>query len=247
MRNLFLLASLILLGVIYSFVNKKKGNCNCDVISVQKIIKSSDFYKIGKFEDTLKEASFYKLSAENNRSLWYKEIEYPYPTRFTKLWNDYSPNNYRASGVDFIKYYEENNEVSLAFQFGPSDDLWAYHTFIIKKINDCFLVTRTYFRHARFTSKRYAIINKEKLDELYKLLIRQSTNPIKGDLATDYLGCFVDKVNKKTFYINFDKPSLLIPDKEDTAIKMIDTRLEVKELYEFVDDKIKWKKTYPKK
>jgi hypothetical protein len=121
---------LVLAGLTLVFAFKpifKNSDCQCDNAETEKIIKNKDFNRSPLFDDTLSPKGFYSLSASDNRILWYRDIESPEKTLFTSLWDDYAPNNYHASHLDFIKYYLGKKDIELAFQFGPNRDLWAYH------------------------------------------------------------------------------------------------------------------------
>lgn len=243
-RQTTILITLTALTIIYAFRPEIDNDCNCDKAATETIIKSKDFNKLTQFDDTLTDEGFYSLSAADNRTLWYRDIENPEKTKFTNLWNDYAPNNYHASHLDFVKNYQGKKDIELAFQFGPNGDLWAYHTFVIKRIDCCYLATRSYFRHARFTGKSYAILNKAQLDSLFNVLSEQKPQAIDTIETFDYSGYFVDNRNNKSFYINFENDQLWVPTKQDTAIKRMEVRPEIEKLYDFVDVKIKWTKTY---
>jgi hypothetical protein len=243
-RQTAILITLTALAIIYAFRPVINNDCNCDKDATKKIIKSKDFNRLPQFDDTLTEKGFYSLSEADNRTLWYRDIENPEKTKFTNLWNDYFPNNYHASHLDFIKNYQGKKDIELAFQFGPNGDLWAYHTFVIRKIGCCYLVTRSYFRHARFTGKKYAILDKAQLDNLFNVLAEQKPQTIDTVKTFNYSGYFMDNRNNKSFYINFKKDQLWVSDKKDTTIKTMRVRPEIEKLYDFVDDKIKWTKTY---
>jgi hypothetical protein len=242
-RPINILVILTALTIIYAF-RLVDNDCSCDKPATKRIIKRKDFNKLSKFDDTLTVKGFYSLSAADNRTLWYRDIESPEKTKFTNLWNDYGSNNYHASHLDFIKNYQGKNDIELAFQFGPNGDLWAYHTFVIKKIGCCYLATRSYFRHARFTGKEYAILDKAQLDNLFIVLAEQIPQAIDTVETFDYSGYFMDNRNNKSYYINFEKDQLWVPSKQDTAIKTMEVRPEINKLYVFVDDKINWTKTY---
>ena len=172
-----------------------------------------------------------------NRLLWYRDVEHIGPTKFTALWNDYYPAAYHASHAEFVKHYEEKDDIELAFQFGPNRDLWAYHVFVIKRIECCFLVTRSYFRHARFTYKAYAIISGLQLDSLYSILSLINKLPAGSDSQQSYLGYFVDNRNRSSFFIELEP--IIVPPKTQRQIKK-----EIQTLFDFVDRDIHWKKTY---
>ena len=244
-RTTITLIVLTALTTIFAFSPILESDCDCDKTATEKTIKSKDFNRIPEFDDKLTDKDFYNLSAEDNKRLWYRDVESPEKTKFTSLWNDYAPNNYHASHLDFIKYYQDKQDIELAFQFGPNMDLWAYHIFVIKKIDCCYLVTRSYFRHARFTGKRYAILDKPQLDSLFSVIAEQKVTQVDTVETFDYCGYFRDYRHKKSFYINFEKDQIEVTDKKDTTLKYMEVRPEIKKLYEFVDNTIKWTKTYP--
>ena len=143
-----------------------------------------------------------------NTILWYRDVESPDTTKFTKYWNAYVPVNYHADHYDFIEYYKGKPAVDLAFQLGPNGDLWGYHIFVAKNIECCYLLTRSYFRHARFVYKAYAVLTAAQLDSLYSILepIEKSKVNEKGSTFA-YRGYFVDNRHNKTFFIDFEKTS----------------------------------------
>lgn len=218
-------------------------DCNCDIKKVDSIIHSPTFNSLPTL-DQLDELGFSKLSADDNMKLWYRDVESPEKTKYTSFWNDYSETNYHASQLEFVKFYENKKDVELAFQFGPNGDLWAYHVFVIKKVDCCYLATRSYFRHARFTGKRYAIIDKVKLDSLFTVLSKQSTLAIGEQESQDYSGYFRDNRNNRSYYINFEKAQTWERTPNDTSIKTLTTPASINQLYDFVDKKINWKVTY---
>lgn len=216
------------------------GACDCDTIQTKKIVTSGNFNRIPEYDSSnFAKLDFYKLDSSINRNLWYRDIENIDTTKFTNLWDAYFPANYHASHLDFIKYYKERKNIELAFQFGPNQDLWAYHIFVIKKINCCYLVTRSYFRHARFNYKAYAIIDGKQLDSLYSVIGSIHTEQIGTKEDFKYCGYFVDNRNGKTFYIDFEnQPEIEKPGNNRQPKK------EIKDLYDFVDKHIKWTETY---
>ncbi len=228
----------LVLNVGYTFSQVIESNCCCDKIAAEKIIRNE---KINKFNFK----KFNSLSGTENKLLWYTEIESPFKTKYTPLWNDYSSNNYRASQLDFINNYQEKKDVLLAFQFGPNADLWAYQTFVFRKVNDCFLATRTYFRHARFTYKSYAILNKAQVDSLYNLLVEQKVQTLVNIEPSAYSGYFIDNIKNRSFYINFENAQYLYPSEHDSNSLKVIFRPEVAKLNDFVYNNIKWIKTYP--
>lgn len=244
-RQTNILIRLTVLTVIFAFTPAFEKDCICDKAATEKIIKSKDFNKIPKFDDVLIDLAFYSLSATDNKTLWYRDIENPVKTKFTSLWNDYARNNYHASHLDFVEYYQDKNDIELAFQFGPNGDLWAYHTFVVRKINCCYLVTRSYFRHARFTDKRYAILDKPELDSLFSILDEQKVTQVDNVETIEYSGYFRDNRNNKSYYINFKKDQVWITDKQNTTIKRMEVSPELNKLFDFIDNRIQWTKTYP--
>ena len=110
--------------------------------------------------------------------------------------------------------------------------MWAYHIFVIKKLDCCYLITRSYFAHARFTNKRYAILDQNQVDSLFNILKR--INKISIDVKPPYAYCgyFADNRNNTKFYINFDK---VTQENSDEPKKYVDA------LYDFFDNGIKWK------
>ena len=223
-----------------SYAQSKTDFCECDTAKTKEIIKSKTFNRIAEYDSSsFDRFDFYKLDSSINRMLWYRDVENIDSTKFTRLWDDYSRANYHVSQLDFVKFYKGKKDVEIAFQFGPNTDLWAYHIFIIKKIGYCYVVTRSYFRHARFTYKAYSIIDREKLDTLYSILNKVKTSPVSKRKHGYYCGYFADNRNKKAFFIDFDKEVKKTENSNDE-----EPRKEVNDLYEFVDKKIKWTKTY---
>jgi hypothetical protein len=82
------------------------------------------------------------------------------------------------------------------------------------------------------------------VDSLYLIIAYQKTMSVDTTENFDYCGYFVDNRNNKKFYINFDKDQMLVPSKHDTSIKTMQVRPEIDKLYDFVDNKIQWTKTY---
>jgi len=221
--------------------NLKSPACECDTVKIKEIISNIIFNRIPRYDTiSFAKSDFYKLDSGINRSLWYRDIENIDTTKFTNLWNDYLPSNYHASQLDFVKFYDNRKDIELAFQFGPNMDLWAYHIFVIKKIGCCFLITRSYFRHARFTYKAYSIINSRQLDTLYTILNKVNVQPIGNKEEFKYCGYFVDNRNKKSFFIDFEKET----EKGKAVSEGQKPKKEINRLYEFVDKKVHWTQTY---
>ncbi|HMK06000.1 MAG TPA: hypothetical protein VK476_00635, partial [Flavobacterium sp.] len=204
--------------------------CSCDTTKTKQEINKTSFNKIPQYDTvSFTRAMFYDLDPLTNKMLWYRDIENPDTTKFTKLWNDYVPGNYHAQPLDFVENYENRQDIPLAFQFGPNTDLWAYHSFVIRKMECCYLITRSYFRHARFTYKAYSIIDQAVLDSLRDVIGRLNQTPLDTTETFSYCGYFVDNGNNSKFFVDFDK------EKDEK---------EISNLYDFVDNKIKWTKTY---
>jgi hypothetical protein len=213
--------------------------CGCDSLKAKAMITDKNFNRIPKYDTTtFKIKDFYELDKDENRKLWYRDIENIDTTKFTSSWNDYARSNYHASHFDFIKFYEDKNDIILAFQFGPNLDLWAYHIFVVKKIDCCFLITRSYFRHARFTYKAYAIISKTQLDSMYTVIEKTNKLALTDKEVFSYRGYFIDNLNKRKFYIDFENEILKTDNNEQ------EPKPEIIELYNFVDKIINWTKTY---
>jgi len=211
-------------------------NCKCDSTSVLKIVRSDDYLKIDKYDSpSFAPDSLYSLSAKQNRLLWFRDIESLDTTKFTKYWNDYRPRNYHADNSDFIDYYSKDKEVELAFQFGPGGMMWTYHSFVVKKIDCCYLITRTSFTHARFRYKAYAILDKNQLKKLRAVLEPFANNPIPIKEEYGYHGHFIDSKKDSPYFIDFENE---VDKKNNQPNKKIQS------VYTFVDDTIRWLETY---
>ncbi|MBT1701029.1 hypothetical protein KK083_29320 [Fulvivirgaceae bacterium PWU4] len=233
-----LLLSAVVAGVIGCGGDGSQNDdaCSCDTTKFLYTIRSGEFNRIPEYDTiTFAAGKLYDLSANENKRLWYRDIENPDTTKFTRYWNDYLPNNYHADHLDFVNYYENKPETEIAFQFGPNMDLWAYHIFVIKKSGCCYLATRSYFRHARFVYKAFAIIDKSKVDSLYAILEPISKIPMDADSSWRYRGYFADNRNQTKFYVDFET---------EMEADHRTPKKEVKSLYNFVDNSIKWVKTY---
>lgn len=220
-----------------------QDSCNCDSNIVKRLIKRKDFNQILPFDNaTFSNSKFYQLDSQTNRKLWFRDIENPTKTKFTALWDAYSQSNYYASPIDFLQYYENRNNIELAFMFGPNADLWAYHIFIIKKINCCYLITRSYFRHNRFTYKSYSILDGHKLADLYKIISNAHPKKIDSTKSYGYCGYFMDNSNKRKYLIDFSTE--VIQEKDSSNIIHDKPKEEILTLYNFVDKEINWTVTY---
>lgn len=208
--------------------------CYCDTVQARNAILASDFNSIPEY-DTIPAHGLYELSGAENRRLWYRDVENPDTTKFTRYWNDYVDNNYRADNNDFIHYYENSFDVEIAFQFGPNMDLWAYHIFVIRKIGCCYLATRSYFRHARFTYKAYAIVSQNEVDGLYHMLDPLNKVPIDTTNSRTYGGYFVDNRSESQYYVNFT---------EGVTRNNREPKKEILDLHDFLNNRIDWVTTY---
>ena len=231
----------MLLGQCSSTVEQKAENvpvndCMCDTTQALQAIMDKDFNRIVRYDTTTFPADgLYGISPQENRRLWYREVENPDTTKFTKYWNDYVPGNYHADHLDFIKFYENRPDIEIAFQFGPNLDLWAYHIFVIRKLDCCYLATRSYFRHARFTYKAYSIIDQDQVDNLFKVLEPINKTAVDTAASWNYSGYFADNRNNTNFFIDFEK---------EVTQDSHDPKKEIMSLYDFVDKEIKWIATY---
>jgi len=214
-----------------------KTYCACDSLNTVGVINSKVFNSIPEFDTSTFDMTKFFIDDSINRVLWYRDIENKGPTRFTPLWNDYYPAAYHASDSDFGKFYHDKKGIELAVQLGPNMDLWAYHIFVFKKMGCCYLVTRSYFRHARFTYKAYAIINEVMMDSLYIILSKIYTLPLSSKQDFHYVGYFVDNRFRKSFYVDLE--NVVSPPMIRSKPKQ-----EVQEFYDFVDKGIPWKMTY---
>lgn len=222
----------------YKVTLAQSVNCECDTFIANSNIKNRNFNRIPLYDTaTFTSQDFFKLDKKENRKLWYRDVESIDTTKFTRLWNDYAKVNYHASHLDFIKFYENKIDIEIAFQFGPNFDLWAYHIFIVKKIGCCFLITRSYFRHARFTYKAYSIINQTQLDSLYTVLEKINKQPVTDTINDNYSGYFIDNKNKSKFFIDFESETEKNSEEQNP-------KPEIMQLYDFVDKNIIWTKTY---
>lgn len=231
----------ILAGIFFSIMTgeifAQSLSCKCDTIHALSIIDASNYNRIPKYDAkifTIKD--FYKLNETDNRLLWFRDIENIDSTKFTSAWNDYAAFNYHVSPLDFLKYYENKPDVELAFIVGPNSDLWAYHIFVVKKIGCCYVITRSYFRHARFTYKAYSIINSTQLDSLYAILEKGYRQTVIKDEA-EYCGYFMDNRNRRKFFLDAEM------DREHQRWQQL-PKSELMESCEFVDTQINWTVTY---
>jgi hypothetical protein len=98
-------------------------------------------------------------------------------------------------------------------------------------------LTRSYFRHARFTYKAYALLNEIQLDSLYSILSGINKQPLGYDTQQSYLGFFFSLRHNNSFFIELEP--VVSPPKTS-----LETKKEIQALYNFLDFAIKWNKTY---
>ena len=245
MNRFFLLAPVAIVGlfalgaVSYDYPTAKAKPCACDTLQTKAIISNPQYDYLPQYDaDNFTEWDFYKLDSATNRMLWYRDVESIDTTKFTQLWNDYYQNNYHASQLDFVKYYTGKQNIEMAFELGPNlMDLWAYHVFVIKKVGCCYVLTRSYYRHARFTYKAYAILDQAKMDSLHILVDKVVKTPIGDTDNKGYSGYFVDNCNQQQFVIDLQR-------KEGKDTTGSAAQNEVRGLLKFVDKGVRWNKTY---
>lgn len=156
--------------------------CSCDTSEVSKIIHSESFKFSNGYSkgNVISNDKFWTTDSMKLKNLWFKEIEMPLETPYTKYWDAYSPRSVFADHLEFIDHYTKSGNVDFAIMIGPDGNLWAFRTYIGKKIGCCYLLTFAYYRHARFTEKSYTIINQEQADSLYSLTQQAITFKTKG-------------------------------------------------------------------
>lgn len=240
---------LIIIFIISSFLNviiaqNSDKNCDCEKENIELQITKRNFaLEINTQED------FYKLSKKKNRILWFDDIESPKPTDFTPYWDSYHKKNYYFSRKDFIKKYQKNEEIPIAFNIGPSWDLGAYTLFVVKKINDCYLITLSYFRHSRFTYKSYSIITKSQLDKLFSLLKNLTKSfELKKDQNIDWDtdACFVDNRNNQIYFPKmYDSVEITdLLDGKMTTFGTEELNENMKSFNDYLYNGINWIETY---
>jgi hypothetical protein len=246
MNRLFQLAPLAILGLLaigafrHSYPDLKPKPCTCDTLQTRAIVCDPNYDRIPQYDaDEFTDWDFYKLDSATNRTLWFRDVESVDSTKLTAYWNDYYQHNYHISQQDFIKYYTGRPDIEMAFLLGPNHvDLWAYHIFVIKKVGCCYVLTRSYFRHARFTYKAYAILNQAKMDSLHILVDKTGKTPMKDTEHDGYAAYFTDNCNQQQYFIDLQKKPA-----GDTAAAA--AQADVRALLRFVDKGIAWNKTYP--
>jgi len=246
MNRLFLwgpvaIFSLLAIGAFkHDYPVVKPKPCTCDTLQTKATVTDPNYDRMPQYDaDELTDWDFYKLDSTTNRMLWYRDVESVDSTKLTAYWNDYYQNNYHLSQLDFIKYYTGRPGIEMAFLLGPNRaDLLAYHIFVVKKVGCCYVLTRNYFRHARFTYKAYAILNQPQVDSLHILVDRTSKVPMGDTEHKGYAAYFTDNCNQQQYFIDLQKK----PDGDTAAAA---ARANLRALLHFVDKRVAWNKTYP--
>jgi hypothetical protein len=187
---------------------------------------------------------FYDLSKEQNRELWFAELESPNKTTFTRFWDSYHENNYRISQSDFIQNYSNSKDIILAFQLGPNIlNMSSYDIFTARKIGDCYLLVRTYVSHDRINGKSYSVFNKSEFQSLTEYL---NTNTHKVEKLSENLDQRIDKntlfmvnnLDLEIKWINvfneYDEPD------EDGFTPINESNPAITELFELLNSSGKW-------
>jgi len=220
-----------------------EDSCICDSSAVKNFVQQNSFNSAHEYDSkSFGKKKFYELDSQTNRILWFRDIENPTKTKFTELWDAYWDKNYFVNPLDFLNFYKNKKGVQLAFIFGPNGDLWAYHIFVIKKIECCYLITRSYYRHNRFTYKAFSVFDKNKLKDLYSIINRINLTSLETKKAYGYTGYFVDNISRNEFLIDFEKE--VIQSKDSAKLHERTPKQEILGLYDFVDKSFHWIKTY---
>lgn len=190
---------------------------------------------------------FYELSKEQNRELWFSELESPNKTTFTRFWDGYHENNYRISQSDFIQKYRNSYDIILAFQIGPNIlNMSSYDIFTVRQSEDCYLLVRTYVSHERINDKSYAVLNSKEFNKLSDYLINNTRNAknlqMRLDQRQDKNTLFmVSKSENEIKWINvfneYDEPD------EDGFIPLNEPNPTITELFELLNSIGKWSET----
>ena len=115
---------------------------------------------------TVRGDSLLKIKANQNEFLYYREICYPFETKFTKYWSDATDDMYYTNHSDFIEKMKKRDDVKFSFQMGPNGVLWSYYSYVIRDIEGCLLMVQTRNTHARFRHKSYSFLSREKYEGL---------------------------------------------------------------------------------
>jgi hypothetical protein len=201
--------------------------CPCDSACLWKIVMDPMFGAMPA--DSLD--NIYGLTREECRSLWFRDIESPDTSKFTRQFNSYFASSYYADNRDFASYYKGRKDIPLAFQLGPNMDLWAFHSFVARSIDSCYLLTHSYYRHARFTMKEFAFLDRAGLDTLRtRLYALKSTSQ-----DTSWYSLVVsDNAHNEQFFAGMGN-------REDVDSLVQKLR---NQLYDHLDKVIAWRKSY---
>jgi hypothetical protein len=210
-------------------------NCSCDTLKLKSELRSV------RTDSIKKSTNFYELDSETNRQLWFEDIESIDSTQYTRLWDSYHDNNFYASHRDFKAYYKGATDTQLAIQIGPAGILWTYFTFVLKKRNCCYILTRATFTHARFRYKAYSLISHEKVDSLFGYLKTLKKEELTEEEANYAMASFVDNNNEQVFDVSLEEPKL---DKSNEQHRMSHDSSMMK-FINFLEANIQWTETYP--
>lgn len=225
------------------------SNCDCDTLKAKATVFHKEFNNIPLF-DTVNflQQNFDTLPRNVKELLWFRDLENAIPTQFTSFWSSGRFTRIKDSDTTdkvvvsrekaFVDRYFNRQNIELAIELGPNMDLWAYHYFIFRKIENCYVVTHSYFRHARFTFKSYAIINETQLKSLFEILEKANVEDFVGQTANGYAGYFVDNRNKRNLFIDFQS-------KKNVRENQNNYSEEIQNLFEYLDKKIAWNVTFP--
>lgn len=197
------------------------------------------------FANTITTADeFYELSKEQNRELWFAELESPNMTTFTRFWDSYHENNYRISQSDFIQNYSNSEDIILAFQLGPNLlNMYSYDIFTVRQAEGCYLFVRTYVSHDRINGKSYTVLDRNEFTKLVDYLTANTNKAenleMKLDQRLDKNTLFmVDNSINSIKWINvfneYDEPD------EDGFTPLNEPNPTIIELFELLNSTGKW-------
>ncbi len=235
MRYSFLLSSLLL--VLGSCSPKKKPipNCQCDTLN----LRSNP--GLSTRDTAITTEQFFELDDTINRRLWYHDIESTDSTRFTRLWDDYHEHNFHASHTDFKTNYKGSSRVELAFQFGPSGPLWSFYTFVLRKEQCCYVLTRSSFVHARFRYKAYTFPTEQQIDSLFGFIEALPHAQSNEENEAHMRATFVDNRNDDAFDVLLEQYKY----DKDGRQQSVPVDSAVIKLLDYVDRKMRWTESYP--
>lgn len=212
-----------------------KAPCVCDSACLYNVVTSPGFGGVSAWDDARISAdTIYGSGDSLVRALWFRDIESPDTTRFTRSFNSYFRGTYSASAKDFINFYHGRRDVPLAFQLGPNDDLWAFHSFVVKPVDECYLISHSYYRHGRFTFKAFGFLDKGGLDTLREKLLAFTQWPLDTTERYYYELGICDNEKHVALRSNMKEP-------EDTTSARSRT---MHRLYDHLDHSIRWFHSY---